>query len=58
MLVLSRRPRERIIIGEGVNRVVVTVVEIDHYRVRLGIEADKSVPVFREELLDDAPPAK
>ena len=58
MLVLSRRPHERIIIGEGVNRVVVTVVEIDHYRVRLGIEADKSVPVFREELLDDAPPAK
>jgi len=48
MLVLSRKIGERIWIGEGV---VVTVVHIDHTRVRLGIEAPRSVPIWRSELI-------
>ena len=48
MLVLSRKPLERIQIGDSV---VVTVVRIDGNTVRLGIEAPKNVPVFRGELL-------
>ena len=48
MLVLSRKIGERIWIGE---EVVVTVVHIDHTRVRLGIEAPRSVPIWRSELI-------
>jgi carbon storage regulator len=36
MLVLSRKLGERIVIGD---RIVVTVVKLDHGRVRLGIES-------------------
>jgi len=48
MLVLSRKIGERIWIGE---EVVVTVVHIDQTRVRLGIEAPRSVPIWRSELI-------
>ena len=47
MLVLTRRIDEQIRIGDGV---LVTVVEIKGDRVRLGIEADRDVPVHREEV--------
>ncbi len=52
MLVLSRKPLERIQIGEGI---VVTVVRIDGNTVRLGIEAPREVAVYRQELLGMAP---
>jgi carbon storage regulator len=48
MLVLSRKLGEKIWIGENV---VVTVVQIDNNRVRLGIEAPRSVPIWRSELI-------
>jgi carbon storage regulator len=48
MLVLSRKPGQRIVIGEDV---VITVVEFRGNVVRLGIEAPRSVPVYREEVL-------
>ncbi len=48
MLVLTRMLGERIIIGDDV---VITVVDIGRGKVRLGIEAPKQVPVYREELL-------
>jgi len=51
MLVLSRKPNERIVIGSGRDAVVVTIVDAVHGKVRLGIEAPKSVPVLREELV-------
>ena len=51
MLVLSRKIGERIWIGEDV---VVTVVQIDNNRVRLGIEAPRSVPIWRSELIVEA----
>jgi carbon storage regulator len=47
MLVLSRRLGERIVIGD---RIVVTVVKLDHGQVRLGIEAPREIAVFREEI--------
>lgn len=48
MLVLSRRLGERIFIGDNI---VITVVDIDRGKIRLGIEAPKDVPIYREELL-------
>lgn len=52
MLVLSRRTGEQILLGRGESAVVVTLIDIDKGRVRLGIVADKAVPVTRRELLD------
>lgn len=47
MLVLSRQPGERIMIGENI---VLTVLEIRGDKCRLGIEAAKEIPVYREEV--------
>jgi carbon storage regulator len=47
MLVLSRRERERIKLGDSI---VVTVVRVAGDRVRLGIEAPPEVVVLRDEL--------
>ena len=52
MLVLSRKKNEVIVIGEGENQVRLMVVEIRGDKVRLGVEADRSVPVHREEVYD------
>jgi carbon storage regulator len=52
MLVLSRKRNESIHIG---NQVFVRVVEITGNRVRLGIEAPRSVHVLRGELSAIAP---
>ena len=49
MLVVSRHPRESIIIGDDI---VITVVELSLGRVRLGITAPKDVPVHREEVYE------
>ena len=53
MLVLSRKERQRIKLGESI---VVTVVRVSGDRVRLGIEAPADVVVLREELDDDGVP--
>ncbi len=56
MLVLSRRERERIRLGDSI---VVTVVRLSGDRVRLGIEAPADVLVLRDELdADGSPVAK
>lgn len=47
MLVLSRKLGEKIIIGENI---IITVVDIDRGKIRLGIEAPKDVEIWREEL--------
>lgn len=47
MLVLSRREKERIKLGDSI---VVTVVRLSGDRVRLGIEAPPHVLVLRDEL--------
>ena len=48
MLVLSRKLGEKIYIGE---KICITVVDIDRGKIRLGIEAPRDVPIFRQELL-------
>lgn len=53
MLVLSRKIGQRLVIADTV---VVTITQIDHGRVRLGIEAPQNVRVVREELRRRAPP--
>ena len=54
MLVLSRRERERVRLGESI---VVTIVRVSGDKVRLGIEAPADVLVLRDELGAQAPPA-
>jgi carbon storage regulator len=51
MLVLSRKLGERICIG---NNIYITVVDINRGKIRLGIEAPRDVPVYRQELLADS----
>jgi carbon storage regulator len=52
MLVLSRKLGEKIVIGENI---CITVVDIDRGKIRLGIEAPRDVPIFRQELLPRKP---
>ena len=47
MLVLTRRIGETLLIG---NDVTVTVLGVNRQQVRIGIEADRSIPVHREEI--------
>lgn len=49
MLVLSRRPGEALVIGDGVR---VVILSVEGERVRVGIEAPREVPVVRAELVD------
>ncbi len=49
MLVLSRKPQERLIVNDDI---VITVVEIKGDRVRIGIEAPKDVAIHRSEVYD------
>lgn len=48
MLVISRKLGEKLYIGANV---VITVVDIDRGKIRLGIEAPKEIGIFRPELL-------
>jgi carbon storage regulator len=48
MLVLSRRPNERIMIGDSIR---ITVTSVRGNQVRIGIEAPPDVTVLREELV-------
>ena len=47
MLIITRRPGEKIILGEDIS---IQVMEIVGNQVRIGIQAPKSVPVYREEI--------
>ena len=47
MLVLSRKPGEKVFIGENIS---ITIVEVKGNRVRVGIDAPGSVPILRAEL--------
>ena len=53
MLVLSRHRDESIIIGEGPDAVVVTIIDIRGDKVRLGIEARPEISVDRTEVRRD-----
>jgi carbon storage regulator len=47
MLIITRRPGEKVMVGEDI---VVHVMEIVGNSVRVGIEAPRAVPVYREEI--------
>ncbi|MDL2228922.1 carbon storage regulator CsrA [Treponema sp. OttesenSCG-928-L16] len=49
MLILSRKINEKIMIGDDIS---VSIIEIRGDQVRLGVEAPKSVKVFRQEVFD------
>ena len=47
MLIITRRPGEKIMLGDDI---VVEVMEVSGFSVRVGIPAPRSVPVYREEI--------
>jgi carbon storage regulator len=47
MLILTRKPGESLYIGDNVK---VVIVEVKGSQVRIGIEADKSLRIYREEI--------
>jgi carbon storage regulator len=52
MLVLSRKNDESVVVGgiDGLKQVKVIVLAIDRGGVKLGFEAPRDVPVYREEV--------
>lgn len=49
MLALSRKANESIMIG---NDIEITVLEVKGEQVKIGINAPKSIPVYREEVYE------
>ncbi|MDR3168045.1 MAG: carbon storage regulator CsrA [Treponema sp.] len=49
MLILSRKTNEKIMIGEDIS---ISVIEIRGDQVRIGVDAPKTVKVFRQEVFD------
>jgi carbon storage regulator len=47
MLILTRRPGERVVIGDDV---LVTVMDVSGQTVRLGIAAPERLAIYREEI--------
>jgi len=52
MLVLTRKKNESIVLGDGENMVIITLVEIRGDKVRLGIEAPRDIFVYRKEVYE------
>ncbi|MBP2628679.1 MAG: carbon storage regulator CsrA [Firmicutes bacterium] len=50
MLALTRKPGERIVIGDNI---VVTVVDIKGENIRLAIDAPREIKIYRGEIYDD-----
>ena len=49
MLALSRKANESIMIG---NDIEITILEVKGEQVKIGVNAPKSVPVYREEVYE------
>jgi carbon storage regulator len=49
MLILSRKVNEKIMIGDDIS---ISIIEIRGDQVRLGVDAPKTVKVFRQEVFD------
>jgi len=47
MLILTRRPGERVVIGENI---LIEVMGVSGHTVRLGIDAPEGVSIYREEI--------
>ena len=54
MLVLGRRLGESLKIG---NDITITILNISSGNVRIGIEADKSIPIIRDDAVNKQPKA-
>ena len=50
MLILSRLPGERILIGTGDDAVILSLLKTNGNEVKFGIDAPKHIGVFREEV--------
>lgn len=49
MLILTRKLNEKLVIGDGI---IVSIIEVRGDQVKLGIEAPKTVKVYRQEVYD------
>jgi carbon storage regulator len=49
VLIITRKPGEKIMLGD---EIVVHVMEVVGSSVRIGIQAPRSLPVYREEIWD------
>lgn len=49
MLILSRKVNEKIMIGDDIS---VSIIEVRGDQVRIGVDAPKTVKVFRQEVYD------
>jgi carbon storage regulator len=49
MLILSRKVNEKIMIGDDIS---VSIIEVRGDQVRLGVDAPRSVKVFRQEVFE------
>lgn len=49
MLIITRRPGEKVMLGDDV---VIEVMDVVGSTVRIGIRAPRSIPVYREEIWD------
>jgi carbon storage regulator len=47
MLIITRKPGEKIMLGDDVT---IEVIEVSGSSVRIGIAAPRSLPVYREEI--------
>ena len=47
MLIITRRPGERIMLGDDTS---IHIMEIVGNNVRVGVDAPRSVPIYREEI--------
>jgi carbon storage regulator len=54
MLILTRNTGESIIIGNGKNKIVITITAIRKGQVNIGIDAPKEIPIVREEIYEKA----
>jgi carbon storage regulator len=55
MLVLTRKNRESVVIGRPDDQevvMVITILSVEGGRVRLGFEADSTMPIHRREVWD------
>jgi carbon storage regulator CsrA len=48
MLVLSRKPTEKIVIEHGEEKIIVSVVRLGNNSVRLGVDAPEKWLIYRE----------
>ncbi|MDR2193889.1 MAG: carbon storage regulator CsrA [Treponema sp.] len=50
MLILSRKVNEKIMIGEDIS---ISIIEIKGDQIRIGVDAPRSVKIFRQEVFSE-----